>query len=159
MDNHTVRACLITNPRSGRGGIDLSTVLPVLRAQGWGLTVRQKLHGGHATEIAQEAADRGYDMVIGWGGDGTISEIVDGLVGTDVAVGVIPGGTVNLWARELGISTNLRRAALQLVGAERRRIDVGRLTINGRRKQHFVLMAGLGLDGAVMARVSKPLKN
>lgn len=159
MHNHTVRACLITNPRSGRGGIDLSGVLPILRAQGWGLTVRQKLHGGHATEIAREAAAHGYDIVVGCGGDGTISEIVDGLVGSDVAVGVIPGGTVNLWAGELGISTNLRRAALQLVGAERRRIDVGRLTINGRRKQHFVLMAGLGLDGAVMARVSKPLKN
>lgn len=159
MPEQTVRACLITNPRSGRGGVDLSAVLPILRARGWGLTLREKLHGGHATEIAAEAARRGYDIVVGCGGDGTLSEIVDGLVGTDVAVGVIPGGTVNLWAGEIGVSTNLRRAAFQLVGAERRRIDVGRLTINRRRSQHFLLMAGLGFDGAVMARVSKPLKN
>jgi YegS/Rv2252/BmrU family lipid kinase len=155
----SIRACLITNPRSGRGGIDLSQVLPVLRDQGWDVTVRHKEHGGHATELAQEAARDGYDLVIAAGGDGTLSEVVDGLVGTNVAVGVLPGGTVNLWARELGLSMRLRRAALQLAGSERRRVDVGHLRINGRHGRHFFLMAGIGIDGSVMARVSKPLKN
>lgn len=159
MAEHSVRACLITNPRSGRGGIDLSEALAVLQAQGWTLTVQQKLYGGHATELARAAVKDGYDVVVGCGGDGTLSEIVDGLTGTDVALGALPGGTVNLWARELGISRRLRVAALQLAGAERRRIDVGRLTINGKHRRHFLLMAGLGIDGAVMGRVSKPLKN
>jgi YegS/Rv2252/BmrU family lipid kinase len=154
-----LRVCLITNPRSGRGGIDLSQVLPVLRDQGWEVTVRHKEHGGHATELAQEAARSGYDAVIAAGGDGTLSEVVDGLVGTSVAVGVLPGGTVNLWARELGLSMQPRRAALQLMGSERRRVDVGHLRINGRHGRHFFLMAGIGIDGSVMARVSKPLKN
>src|SRR5947209_315007 len=112
-----VNACLITNPRSGRGGIDLSEPLSVLHAQGWEITVRQKLHGGHATELAREAARDGYDVVVDCGGDGTLSEIVDGVVGTDVAVGVLPGGTQNVWAHELGISPRLRVAAAQLVGA------------------------------------------
>ncbi|MDB5058586.1 MAG: hypothetical protein JWO59_2058 [Chloroflexi bacterium] len=159
MTVSAVRACLITNPRAGRGGIDLSSVLPVLAEQNWQVTVRQKLHGGQATELAREAAADGCDVVVSCGGDGTVREIVDGLVGTDVAVGVLPGGTVNLWARELGISTDLKQAALQLVEAHRRRVDVGQLTINSRQAGNFLLMAGLGFDGAVIARVSKPLKN
>ncbi|MGZ3668161.1 MAG: YegS/Rv2252/BmrU family lipid kinase [Ktedonobacterales bacterium] len=156
---HHVRACLITNPRSGRGGIDLTEALRVLDAQGWEVAVRQKLHGGHATQLAREAAREGYDVVVDCGGDGTLSEIVDGLVGTGVAIGTLPGGTVNLWTRELGISRNLRVAAMQLINAERRRVDVGKLEINGGHSQHFLLMAGLGFDAAVMARVSKPLKH
>ncbi len=154
-----VRACLITNPRSGHGGVDLSTVIPILRSHGWEVVIYQKLKGGMATKLAQQAAKEGFDVVVDCGGDGTLSEIVDGLVGTNVAVGTIPGGTVNLWAHELGISSRLDIAALQLVGSVRKRIDVGEVTINGKHPQHFVLMAGLGLDGAIMAAVSKPLKN
>jgi YegS/Rv2252/BmrU family lipid kinase len=121
--------------------------------------VRQKLHGGHATELARDAVRDGYDIVVNCGGDGTLSEIVDGVVGKPVAVGTIPGGTANLWAQEVGISRRLDVAALQLVNAQRRRVDVGRVSVNGRRHRHFLLMAGLGFDGAVIARVSKRLKN
>jgi len=153
-----VRACLITNPRSGRGQLDLSSVLTTLRAQGWDVVVRQKTHGGEATKLARAAAQEGYGIVVACAGDGTVSEIVDGLVGSDVAVGVLPGGTANLWAHELGISPRLEVAALQLAGAERRRVDVGHVSVNGHHGRHFLLMAGLGFDGAVMSRVSKPLK-
>lgn len=159
MADPTVKACLITNPRSGRGGIDLSEVLTILQGNRWEVTVRQKLHGGHATELAREAAQQGYDVVVACGGDGTLSEVVDGLVHSDVAIGTLPGGTENVWAHEVGISSRLRVAAMQLVSAVRRRVDVGHVTINGSHGQHFLLMAGLGLDGAVIARVSKPLKN
>lgn len=159
MVERNVRACLITNPRSGRGGIDLSDVLPVLWANGWDATVRQKLHGGHATTLAREAAEEGFDVVVDCGGDGTLSEIVDGVVGTDIAVGTLPGGTANVWAHELGISQRLRVAAMQLVTSQRRRVDVGYVTVNGKHGQHFLLMAGMGVDAAVMSHVSKPLKN
>jgi len=159
MSSHHVRACLITNPRSGRRGIDLSAVLPVLQANGWDVMVRQKVPGGSATGLAQQAARDGYGVVVDCGGDGTLNEIVEGLVGTDIAVGVLPGGTVNEWTRELGISPRLEVAARQLVGAVRRRVDVGQITVNGHHCRHFLLMAGLGFDGAVMARVSRTLKN
>jgi len=155
---HTVRACLITNPKGGRGGIDLAPILPVLAAHGWDVTVRQKQGGGHATELAREAAAEGFDVVVAAGGDGTVGEVVDGLVGTDIAVGVLPGGTANFWAREIGVSSDLAAAALQLVGAQRRRIDVGHVTINGKKGQHFLLMAGLGLDAAVVSNLNKGLK-
>lgn len=91
-----VRACLITNPRSGRGGLDLAEALVVLEAHGWDVSVRQKRHGGEATELARSAAEGGADVVVGCGGDGTLSEIADGLAGSAVAVGAIPGGTENL---------------------------------------------------------------
>lgn len=154
----TVRACLITNPRSGQGTLDLSEALTVLRANGWEVVVREKQHGGEATKLAREAAESGCEVVVGCGGDGTLSEIIDGLAGSDVAVGAIPGGTVNLWAGELGISARPRVAAQQLVTAERRRADLGHLEINGRHGRHFLLMAGIGFDGAVVERISKPPK-
>jgi len=163
MDQSTrrgaVRACLIINPKSGRGGVDLSEALTVLQAHGWEVAVRRKLHGGHATELAQEAVRAGYNVVVDCGGDGTLNEIVEGVVGTDAAIGTLPGGTANLWAHETGISRNLGVAALQLVSAERRRVDVGQVTVNGKHKQHFVLMAGLGIDGAILTHLSKTLKN
>lgn len=159
MSNRVVRACLITNPRSGRGGIDLTEPLEVLQAHGWDVSVRHKMHGGQATELARQAVRNGYDVVVNCGGDGTLSEIIDGVMGSDVAVGSLPGGTANLWAHEVGISSRLRVAALQLASAERRKVDVGHVTINGRHGQYFMLMSGLGLDGAVIDRVSKPLKN
>ena len=154
----TVRACLITNPNSGRGGIDLSTVLPLLKAHGWDVNVCATEHAGHATELAAAAVKAGVDIVIACGGDGTLGETVDGVIGSDVAVGALPGGTANLWAREVGISSDLHRAALQLIGAQRRRIDVGRVAINDQKEQHFLLMAGLGIDGAVVAGLSDRLK-
>ncbi|GAC1627003.1 MAG: diacylglycerol kinase family lipid kinase [Chloroflexota bacterium] len=154
-----MRVCLIANPRSRDGGIDLSEAILVLEAQGWSVDVWQKRHKGDATRLARKAAHEGYDMVCDCGGDGTLSEIVDGLVGTDVAVGSIPGGTVNVWARELGISRQPTVAATQLATSTRVRVDVGHLAINDKNGQHFLLMAGLGLDGAVMARVSRSMKN
>ena len=159
MANRVVRACLITNPRSGRGGIDLTEPLQVLQAHGWDVSVRHKMHGGQATELAREAVRNGYDVVVNCGGDGTFSEIIDGVMGSEVAVGSLPGGTANLWAHEVGISSRLRVAALQLASAERRRVDVGHVTVNERHGQYFMLMAGLGFDGATIARVNKPLKN
>lgn len=159
MASRTIKAALIANPKSGRGGVDLSHALTILRANGWEATLYQKLHGGHATELARQAVKEGYNVVVDCGGDGTLNEIVEGVVGTDVAVGTLPGGTANLWAHEVGISQQLTVAATQLAGAQRRRVDVGRVSVNGGHKHHFMLMSGIGLDGAVLQNLSKPLKN
>ena len=159
MMDSAIRARLITNPRGGRGGVDLSGPLGILREHGWDVSVRQKLHGGHATDLAREAAREGCQIVVDCGGDGTLSELVEGVLGTETAVGVLPGGTANAWAHEVGVASDLTLAAMQLVDAERRRMDAGQVTVNGKHKTHFILMAGVGLDGAVMERVNKPLKN
>ncbi|HEV2461617.1 MAG TPA: diacylglycerol kinase family protein, partial [Ktedonobacterales bacterium] len=119
MTDRAIKACLITNRKSGRGGVDLSAALMILHEHGWDVAVRQKLKGDHATKLAKEAAHEGCNVVVDCGGDSTLGEIVEGVTGTDVAVGTIPGGTANLWAHEVGISERLPVAALQLVASER----------------------------------------
>jgi YegS/Rv2252/BmrU family lipid kinase len=159
MADHFTRACLITNPKSGHGGIDLSEALTVLQANGWDVIVRQKLKGGMAEDLAHDAAKQGYNVVVDCGGDGTLSEIVNGVAGTDVAIGTLPGGTANVWAHEMGISEQLPQAAMQLVAATRRRVDLGHVEVNGKHGAYFLLMAGIGIDAAIMSRVDKKLKN
>lgn len=159
MADSFVRALLITNPKSGHGGVDLTDAVTILQANGWDITVRQKLHGDMATDLARDAVEQGFNVVVDCGGDGTLSEIVNGVAGTDIAVGVLPGGTANVWAHEMGISEKLPQAAMQLVTATRRRVDVGHVDVNGKHGTYFLLMAGLGIDAAIMARVNKKLKN
>ena len=99
----------------------------------------------HATEIGREAIDGGYDLVVAFGGDGTLNEVANGLAGTDVPVSILPGGSTNVVARTLGIPNDVVDATEHLLGLadrfEPRRIDLG--IANGRR---FVFSCGSGLD-------------
>src|SRR5688500_9520873 len=106
----------------------------------------------HATEIGREACDGGYDVVVAFGGDGTLNEVANGLAETDVPVSVLPGGSTNVVCRTLGIPNDVVDATEHLISLaddfRPRRIDLGR--INGR---HFVFACGLGLDATVVKRV------
>ncbi|MGZ8672208.1 MAG: diacylglycerol/lipid kinase family protein [Solirubrobacterales bacterium] len=110
----------------------------------------------HAIEIGREAGHGEYDIVVAFGGDGTLNEVANGLAGTDVPVSVLPGGSTNVVARTLGIPNDVVDATEHLIGIaddfQPRKIDLGR--INGRR---FVFACGMGLDATVVKRVdSKP---
>jgi len=106
----------------------------------------------HAIEIGREARDGGYDIVVAFGGDGTLNEVANGLAGTTVPVSVLPGGSTNVVCRTLGIPNDVVDAAEHLLGLaddfRPRRIDLG--VANGRR---FVFACGAGLDAAVVQRV------
>jgi diacylglycerol kinase family enzyme len=106
----------------------------------------------HATEIGREACDGGYDIVVAFGGDGTLNEVANGLAGTDVPVSVLPGGSTNVVCRTLGIPNDVVDATEHLLGLaddfRPRRIDLGR--VNGR---YFVFSCGMGLDASVTQRV------
>jgi diacylglycerol kinase family enzyme len=106
----------------------------------------------HAIEIGREARNGGYDIVVAFGGDGTLNEVVNGLVGTDVPVSVLPGGSTNVVCRTLGIPNDVVDATEHLIGLaddfRPRKIDLGRC--NGR---HFVFACGVGLDATVVRRV------
>ncbi len=108
----------------------------------------------HATEIGREAIDGGYDLVVAFGGDGTLNEIANGLAGTDVPVSVLPGGSTNVVARTLGIPNDVVDATEHLLGLadsfRPRRIDLG--IANGRR---FVFSCGSGLDASAAMRVDQ----
>jgi diacylglycerol kinase family enzyme len=106
----------------------------------------------HATEIGREACEGGYDIVVAFGGDGTLNEIANGLAGTDVPVSVLPGGSTNVVARTLGIPNDVVDATEHLLGLaddfRPRRVDLG--VANGRR---FVFACGAGLDATAAKTV------
>ena len=106
----------------------------------------------HATEIGREAHDGGYDIVVAFGGDGTLNEVANGLAGTDVPVSVLPGGATNVYARILGIPNDVVDATEHLLSLaddfRPRAVDLG--IANGRR---FTFACGAGLDAMVVKRV------
>src|SRR5215208_5003197 len=106
----------------------------------------------HAIEIGREACEGGYDLVVAFGGDGTLNEVANGLAGTNVPVSVLPGGSTNVVCRTLGIPNDVVDATEHLIGLaddfHPRKIDLGRC--NGR---HFVFACGVGLDATVVKRV------
>jgi diacylglycerol kinase family enzyme len=109
---------------------------------------------GHATRFAHDAARRGVDVVIGYGGDGTLNEVATGIAGTDTALGVLPGGSTNVFARTLGMPNDPLQAVEYLArgidAADLRSIGLGQ--VNGR---YFCFHTGVGFDAAVVQRVEK----
>jgi diacylglycerol kinase family enzyme len=109
---------------------------------------------GHATRFAQDAANRGVDVVVAFGGDGTLNEVATGIARTGTALGVLPGGSTNVFARTIGLPNDPVAAARLLVPAlaERRAERVGLGLVNGR---YFCFHTGVGFDAAVVRRVER----
>ncbi|MGH2502542.1 MAG: diacylglycerol/lipid kinase family protein [Ktedonobacterales bacterium] len=150
----TARARIVANPTSGSAHSE-AALRELAEAARWlterGLPTELRLtHGvGHATELAREAAVAGLDMVIAAGGDGTVNDVIQALAGYRTALGVLPTGTVNVWAREIGIiGLSAADARETLLHGVRRRVDLGRA---GQR--YFLMMAGIGFDAEVARRV------
>lgn len=119
------RIHIVINPASGKDEPILNTLNDVFNAHGidWSVSITHRY--GDATASARAAAESGHDLVAGYGGDGTQHEVATGLLDTGVVMGVLPGGTGNGFARELGIPNDLRSAAELLCISERTRaIDV-----------------------------------
>ncbi len=106
----------------------------------------------HATELTREAAAQGYDVVVAFGGDGTVNEAANGLAGSDTPLTCLPGGRANVYCRMLGIPNDVVDATEHLLRIaddwRPRRVDIGH--VNGRK---FVFSAGAGLDASVVERV------
>ena len=106
----------------------------------------------HATEVSREAAEAGYDVVVAFGGDGTVNEAANGLAGSDTPLTCLPGGSTNVYCRTLGIPNDVVDATEHLLRMaddfRPRRVDTG--LVNGR---HFVFASGVGLDASVVQRV------
>ena len=106
----------------------------------------------HATQITRESADEGYDLVVAFGGDGTVNEAANGLIGSTTPLTCLPGGATNVYCRALGIPTDVVDATEHLLRMaddfQPRTVDTGR--VNGR---HFVFASGIGLDASVVERV------
>ena len=172
-------AYLIINPRLGKKVDALTAMMAALSAAGWKTDTAIKEFGGHTRRLARKAAEAGYDLVIGFGGDGTLNQVVNGVIAAErhgCIVGVIPGGTANVWAHEIGLSEDPVKASLLLINSEDCKVDVGHVAVDSlpfapgkkdeaneqpqsrRGRHHFLLMAGLGVDAAVMSQVPTSLK-
>lgn len=152
-----MKALVIYNPIAGPWDVrrSLKRVCSALEEHGWSVDISETEKPGDAILLARTAAQEDCDVVIAAGGDGTVNEVVNGLVGTRTALGVLPVGTGNLWAKQLGIPTytltnplRLQDAATGLAKGTVRLVDVGR--VNDR---HFLCWAGIGLDAQVTAEM------
>jgi YegS/Rv2252/BmrU family lipid kinase len=155
---------IIANPTSANGatGLRWSGVEARLRSEGLTFEVKLTEAPGHATELAEQAAADGADAVICAGGDGTLNEIVNGLMRADAAkrpmLGVIPSGTGTDFARGLNLPKDLDGIAAMLRRGATRPIDVGLASFVRAGQpvsRHFINIAGLGFDGEVSDVVNR----
>ena len=183
------RVCLVINPHAGQNVTRLADLVAVLAAAGWRTDIAIKEYGGQSMELAARAAKAKRGLIIGYGGDGTLNQVLNGVMAARArrsVIGVIPGGTANVWATEMGVPTDPVKAALSLCSSQIRKVDLGHVEVerlafpgtardepDGRKQEktvkreakapskarhHFLLMAGLGIDAAIMEHVSKSLK-
>jgi len=152
-----MRALLVHNPAAGQRDAtrNLHQAVDLLATRGWQVELRHTRAPGDASTMAREAAEQAYDMVVAVGGDGTLREVVSGLAGSQTVVGMLPVGTGNVWARNLGIPFwtptspgALREAARILLEGAIHWVDLG--SVDG---HHFLLHAGIGFDAQVAQEV------
>lgn len=150
---------LIANPRAGSTSRRTRDVIARSLQADFKLEAHETARRDHAIELSEEAVDRDFDAVLAFGGDGTINEVAQPLVGTGVALGIITGGSTNVMARSLGMPTDPVEAtayvAERLRNDTRRRIGVGALRApqGEGRPRYFLFSAGIGLDAEVVKRV------
>lgn len=153
MTHHkTEKIFLIINQYAGHkeGAKAVEIVVPYLKKNGYSVEYSFTNHSGHATELASKAAGDGFDLVVAVGGDGTVNEVAQGLIGSNTPMGIVPVGSGNGLARELGISMNMRRSARALVKGENLQLDVCKLN-----DQRFLCTSGIGFDAMIAYKMSK----
>ncbi len=176
---------IVVDLRTGKNVIHVPDLIAILSAAGYKPEVALKAYGGETLKLARKAAREGCGLVIGYGGDGTLNDVVNGVMdaGGKSLIGDIPGGTYNEWAGAIGLPEDPVKAALAIVESEARRVDLGHIEVQdltlpgtggqdlqtmrqGKRRskrfpqsrQYFFLHVGLGADATFMAHISKPLK-
>lgn len=181
------KACIVADLRTGEHLARIPDIVAVLSAAGWKIDVSLKEYGGETLKLAKQAVRDGYDLVMGYGGDGTLNAVFNGVMyaGGKCLVADIPGGTYNVWAGAIGVPTDPVKAALAIVSSEARKVDLGHIEVadltfpdgmeneqqptncvkthkkpkrSSRTRQYFLLHVGMGIDAAMMAHISKPLK-
>lgn len=146
------RVLLISNERAGSVSTRTKEVIAKALSADFKLEVADTRSRGHASDLARDAVEQGFDAILAFGGDGTVNEVAQDMVETDTALGIIPGGSTNVMARSLGIPADPVDAtafvASHLRSGTKQRINVGRI---GAR--YFLFSCGMGLDAEVVKRV------
>ncbi|MEM1158101.1 MAG: diacylglycerol kinase family protein [Verrucomicrobiota bacterium] len=142
--------CIIFNPAAK--GERARKSIPVIRDAFRDAEFIETERAGHATDLAVEAGKR-FRKVLAAGGDGTINEVANGLAHTDAALGILPIGTVNVFAMELGISTRLEKAIQVIKRGKVRQVDLAKAN-----DRFFVQLAGVGLDAETVRMTNNESK-
>jgi diacylglycerol kinase (ATP) len=163
---------LIYNPYAGQidASQGLNEVIKYLSGYGWDITLKVVDQSNRATQIARNAVNKHVQMVIAAGGDGTINEVVNGLAGSDTTLGVLPIGTTNVWALQMGIPClnpllfNAIRSKLTRISLYHKSLlDAAKILVEGKITyidlgeipgRYFLLWAGIGMDAAIIKDVS-----
>jgi diacylglycerol kinase (ATP) len=162
MKSNLKKSSLIYNPTAGalrRDPGQIDRLIADLRLHGIEVSPLKTDYAGHATELARAAVNEHTDLVIVCGGDGTINEAAQSLVGTETALAVWPCGTANVLAREMRLPCDENALSELIAGQSVRTISVGRAVKPGDGWQrYFLLMAGIGLDATIVNGVDLGLK-
>ena len=152
------RALLITNPAAARTDARaLGAIRDTLRGGGWSVEVQATTQDGDARRFAREARDQGVDVLVCYGGDGTAMQAAAGVVGSDIALGLVPGGTGNLLAGNLRLPRSPAAAARVILRAQRMALDLGVVERDG-TPHYFAVCGGAGFDARLMAGTPGPSK-
>ena len=158
------RGVLIYNPVAGRnparGKTRIDAAAALLNQQGIRLQVVPTTGPASARQLAREAVEQGTNLILVCGGDGTINEVVNGMAGSRVPLGVLPGGTANVLAHELRLPRSPERVARTLLAWEPRRIALGcvRWPDPQQEQRYFLSLAGIGFDAYIIRHLSETFK-
>ena len=157
-----MKLTVIFNPISGkkRHKEYLKVALQCLNVHGIHPEVRETSKRGDALKFAREAAEMGSDIVVAAGGDGTVNEVANGLVGSPVKLAIIPVGTANVFALETGIPSDPVAATDIILQGISKSITLGHITYrdttaNDSRESYFLMMAGIGFDAQVLKEIKR----
>jgi YegS/Rv2252/BmrU family lipid kinase len=152
------RALLITNPAAARTDARaVRAIRDTLKAGGWSVEVQATAQPGDARRFAVEARQDGVDAVVCYGGDGTTMQVAAGLVGSDIALGLVRGGTGNLLAGNLRLPRDPAAAARVILRARRFELDLG-VVERDDAPHYFAVCSGAGFDARLMGDTPGPLK-
>jgi diacylglycerol kinase (ATP) len=147
---------IIINPAAGKDETILCTINASMKEAGikWEASITHE--AGDATRLAKAAAKEGVDALAVYGGDGTLMEAISGLIGSDIPLAILPGGSANVMATELGIPTDLKEACALLGHGpmETKTIDVGQFD-----KRYFMIRISLGFEADVVKGADRQTKN
>src|SRR5438309_6057782 len=158
---HVRRAVVIYNPVArglARRQGSLQRTIGALARQDIKAELVPTTGPGSATAQVKKQIDAGCDLVLAAGGDGTVNEVANGMLHTGVPLGILPGGTANVLAREMGMSMYPDRVASHLRSMKLRSIAIGRMKLGNSEPRSFLCMAGAGLDADVVSRLNLDLK-
>jgi len=149
--------------RHARRAATLAKIVALFESAGIAVQLIPTTEAGNAGLLAQQAAAEGCDTVLACGGDGTVHEALQSMVGGPTVLGVIPFGTANALAADLGLSRNAVKAARMLLDAVPTRVPVGRVTFRDGEgnpaARFFVVAAGAGVDAYFFARLNRRMKH